>query len=51
LAARVRAALGPELAATVRRVAVTGPGELPVTVTGKVRKVALRERHLAEAAP
>jgi acyl-coenzyme A synthetase/AMP-(fatty) acid ligase len=49
--ARVRAALGPGLATTLRRVVVTGQDALPVTVTGKVRKVALRERHLAETAP
>ncbi|WBB80917.1 class I adenylate-forming enzyme family protein [Micromonospora sp. WMMD882] len=45
----VRAALGPEVGATLRRVAPVGADDIPVTVTGKVRKVALRERYLAEA--
>ncbi|KAB1905540.1 class I adenylate-forming enzyme family protein [Micromonospora sp. AMSO31t] len=48
-AARIRAALGPDLAATLRRVVPVRADDLPVTVTGKVRKVALRERYLAEA--
>jgi acyl-CoA synthetase (AMP-forming)/AMP-acid ligase II len=47
----VRAALGAALGATLRHVVPIGPGELPVTVTGKVRKRALRERRgMAEAA-
>ncbi|MEU3456914.1 class I adenylate-forming enzyme family protein [Micromonospora sp. NPDC006766] len=47
--ARVRAALGPDVGATLRRVVPVRPDDIPVTVTGKVRKVALRERYLAEA--
>jgi acyl-coenzyme A synthetase/AMP-(fatty) acid ligase len=39
---RVRQAVGDEVAATIRRIAVVGEDEVPVTVTGKVRKVALR---------
>lgn len=46
---RIRAALGPEVAATLRRVVPVRAEDIPVTVTGKVRKVALRERYLAEA--
>jgi hypothetical protein len=34
--------VGEEVAATIRRIAVIGEDEVPVTVTGKVRKVALR---------
>ncbi|MGW5053892.1 class I adenylate-forming enzyme family protein [Actinokineospora sp. NPDC004072] len=41
--AAVLAALGPEVAATVRRIAVVGDGHLPLGPTGKVRKVALRQ--------
>ncbi|MER7248345.1 class I adenylate-forming enzyme family protein [Kribbella sp. NPDC000426] len=41
--ADVRAAVGDEVAAILRNVTVVGTGEVPVTVTGKVRKVALRE--------
>ncbi|NES27315.1 AMP-binding protein [Micromonospora terminaliae] len=47
--ARIRAAVGPDLAATLRRVVPVRADDIPVTVTGKVRKVALRERYLAEA--
>ncbi|ONI68774.1 AMP-dependent synthetase [Kribbella sp. ALI-6-A] len=43
---RVRAAVGAEVAATIRRISVVGQDEVPVTVTGKVRKVALREDRL-----
>ncbi|MFG1891466.1 class I adenylate-forming enzyme family protein [Micromonospora sp. NPDC049051] len=46
---RVRAALGPDVGATLRRVVPVRPADIPVTVTGKVRKVALRERYLTEA--
>ncbi|MFI6820217.1 class I adenylate-forming enzyme family protein [Micromonospora sp. NPDC050187] len=45
----VRAALGPEVGATLRRVVPVGAEDLPVTVTGKVRKVVLRERYLTES--
>ncbi|MFF0264978.1 class I adenylate-forming enzyme family protein [Kribbella sp. NPDC004536] len=41
--ADVRAAVGDEVAAILRNVTVVGTGEVPTTVTGKVRKVALRE--------
>lgn len=47
--AAVREALGGEVGATLRRVVPVRSAELPVTVTGKVRKVALRERYLSEA--
>ncbi|MFE9202298.1 class I adenylate-forming enzyme family protein [Micromonospora sp. NPDC007230] len=47
---RIRAALGPDLAATLRRVVPVRSDDIPVTVTGKVRKVALRERYLTESA-
>ncbi|MDG4810265.1 class I adenylate-forming enzyme family protein [Micromonospora sp. WMMD1120] len=45
---RIRAALGPDVGATLRRVVPVRPDDIPVTVTGKVRKVVLRERHLSE---
>jgi acyl-coenzyme A synthetase/AMP-(fatty) acid ligase len=41
----VRAALGDQVGATLARVSVVGEGELPVTVTGKVRKFMLRHEH------
>ncbi|MFD3403091.1 class I adenylate-forming enzyme family protein [Kribbella sp. NPDC058693] len=41
--ADVKAAVGDEVAAILRNVTVVGTGDVPVTVTGKVRKVALRE--------
>ncbi|MFG1673567.1 class I adenylate-forming enzyme family protein [Micromonospora sp. NPDC049282] len=47
--ARIRAALGADVAATLRRVIPVRADDIPVTVTGKVRKVALRERYLTEA--
>ncbi|WP_422741853.1 class I adenylate-forming enzyme family protein [Micromonospora sp. WMMD754] len=47
--ARIRAALGPDVAATLRRVVPVRADDIPVTVTGKVRKVALRERYLTQA--
>lgn len=46
---RVRAALGADVGATLRRVVPVRSDDIPVTVTGKVRKVALRERYLSEA--
>ncbi|MGC4806951.1 class I adenylate-forming enzyme family protein [Micromonospora sp. DT233] len=45
----VRAALGADLGATLRRVVPVRSADIPVTVTGKVRKVALRERYLTQA--
>ncbi|MFC9689708.1 class I adenylate-forming enzyme family protein [Kribbella sp. NPDC056951] len=39
----VREAVGEEVAAILRRVTVVGADDVPLTVTGKVRKVALRE--------
>lgn len=47
LADRVRAAVGPELAATIRHISATDAAELPRGATGKVRKVALREQVFA----
>ncbi|MFI6131691.1 class I adenylate-forming enzyme family protein [Micromonospora sp. NPDC051141] len=47
--AAIRAALDPDVAATLRRVVPVRAEDIPVTVTGKVRKVALRERYLTEA--
>ncbi|MFD8088404.1 long-chain fatty acid--CoA ligase, partial [Kitasatospora sp. NPDC059722] len=44
----VVAALDEAAAATVRRVLVVRADDLPLGPTGKVRKVLLRERHLAE---
>ncbi|MFI7575591.1 class I adenylate-forming enzyme family protein [Micromonospora sp. NPDC049497] len=46
---RVRAALGADVGATLRRVVPVRSDDIPVTVTGKVRKVVLRERYLSEA--
>jgi acyl-coenzyme A synthetase/AMP-(fatty) acid ligase len=45
--AQVTAALDPYVAATVRQVLVVDEDRIPVGPTGKVRKVLLRERHLA----
>lgn len=42
----VRAALDERVAATVRHVVVVDDDTVPYTATGKVRKVALRERYL-----
>jgi acyl-coenzyme A synthetase/AMP-(fatty) acid ligase len=50
LSDRVRGALGPEVAATVRRVVVADDATIPFGPTGKVRKFALRERHRAATA-
>jgi acyl-coenzyme A synthetase/AMP-(fatty) acid ligase len=47
--AAVKAAVGDEVAAIIRRVSVVGEDDVPVTVTGKVRKVALREARLTGA--
>ncbi|ADB35071.1 AMP-dependent synthetase and ligase [Kribbella flavida DSM 17836] len=44
---RIHQAVGAEVAATIRRIAVIGQDDVPVTVTGKVRKVALRQDRLA----
>ena len=41
--AKVKEAVGEEVAAIIRKVTVVGEADVPVTVTGKVRKVALRE--------
>jgi acyl-CoA synthetase (AMP-forming)/AMP-acid ligase II len=49
LTAAVLAALEPHVAATVRDVLVVSDDDLPFGPTGKVRKVSLRERHLAGA--
>jgi acyl-coenzyme A synthetase/AMP-(fatty) acid ligase len=43
--AAVRAALGEQVGATLARVAVVGKDEMPLTVTGKVRKFLLRHEH------
>ncbi|SCE96388.1 class I adenylate-forming enzyme family protein [Micromonospora mirobrigensis] len=48
--AEVRAALGADVGATLRRVVPVDAAQIPVTVTGKVRKVALRERYLTGSA-
>lgn len=45
---RILHAVGREVATTVRRIIVVGGDEVPVTVTGKVRKVALRQERLSE---
>jgi acyl-coenzyme A synthetase/AMP-(fatty) acid ligase len=46
---RVRAALGPPVAATVRHIIVVDPTDLPTGATGKIRKLVLRARYLAGA--
>ncbi|GAA3553873.1 class I adenylate-forming enzyme family protein [Kribbella ginsengisoli] len=46
---RILAAVGEEVASTIRRIHVVGEDEVPVTVTGKVRKVALRTERLTSA--
>ena len=46
----VTAALDPHTAATVRQVLVVSGDAIPLGPTGKVRKVLLRERHLAAVA-
>ncbi|MGY0233132.1 class I adenylate-forming enzyme family protein [Longispora urticae] len=45
---RVRAALGERVGATLRKVVVVREEDVPTGATGKVRKLVLRERHLAE---
>jgi acyl-coenzyme A synthetase/AMP-(fatty) acid ligase len=44
---RVREAVGEEVAATIRQISVVAEDDVPVTVTGKVRKVALRQDRLS----
>ena len=44
---RVRAALGPHVAATVRHVVVVDATDLPTGATGKIRKLVLRDRYVA----
>jgi acyl-coenzyme A synthetase/AMP-(fatty) acid ligase len=46
---RVRAALGEAAGATLNRVVSVRAEDMPVTVTGKVRKFLLREKHLTGA--
>jgi acyl-coenzyme A synthetase/AMP-(fatty) acid ligase len=46
----VKDAVGNEVAAIIRNITVVGEHEVPVTVTGKVRKVALREELTGEHA-
>jgi 3-aminoavenalumate diazotase len=48
---RILAAVGEEVASTIRRIHVVGDEEVPVTVTGKVRKVALRMDRLKATTP
>ena len=48
--ATVAAALGAPAAATLRRVVAVRDDEIPAGPTGKVRKFALRERQLSQAA-
>jgi acyl-coenzyme A synthetase/AMP-(fatty) acid ligase len=47
---RVRAAIGEPAGSTLRRVVAVSTGDLPLTVTGKVRKFLLRQQHVAELA-
>lgn len=47
--AAVLGALGPDAAATVRDILTVTDDDIPFGPTGKVRKVLLRERHLARA--
>ncbi len=47
---RVRAALGPEVGATLSRVRSAAQHDIPMTVTGKVRRLALRDTYPAGAA-
>lgn len=46
---RVRAALGEPAGSTLNRVVAVNGEDMPVTVTGKVRKFLLRQEHLAES--
>ncbi|WP_412542469.1 class I adenylate-forming enzyme family protein [Longispora sp. K20-0274] len=45
---RVRAALGERVGGTLRKVVVVREEDVPTGATGKVRKLVLRQRHLAE---
>jgi acyl-coenzyme A synthetase/AMP-(fatty) acid ligase len=47
---RVRTALGEPAGSTLNRVVAVRSEDMPVTVTGKVRKFLLRQAHLAESA-
>jgi len=44
----IRAALGEPVGATLQRVVAVRQEDIPLTVTGKVRKFLLREQHLAK---
>jgi acyl-coenzyme A synthetase/AMP-(fatty) acid ligase len=46
---RVRAAIGEPAGSTLDRVVAVSADDVPLTVTGKVRKFLLRQRHLAGA--
>jgi 3-aminoavenalumate diazotase len=45
---RVRTALGEPAGSTLRRVVAVSTEDMPLTVTGKVRKFLLRQRHLTQ---
>ncbi len=45
----IKAALDPHVAATLRHVTAVDEDKVPLTATGKVRKVVLRQRHLEGA--
>ncbi|MFL6145691.1 MAG: class I adenylate-forming enzyme family protein [Labedaea sp.] len=47
---QVRAAIGELAGSTLNRVVAVSTADVPLTVTGKVRKVMLRQQHLAELA-
>jgi len=47
---RVRAAIGEPAGSTLNRVVAVAAEDMPLTVTGKVRKFLLRQQHLAGAA-
>jgi acyl-coenzyme A synthetase/AMP-(fatty) acid ligase len=47
---RVRVAIGEPAGSTLRRVVAVSTEDIPVTVTGKVRKVLLRQQYLPELA-
>lgn len=46
---RVRTAIGEPAGSTLNRVVAVSADDMPLTVTGKVRKFLLRQRHLARA--
>ena len=46
---RVRTALGEPAGSTLRRVVAVSTEDIPLTVTGKVRKFMLRQRHLTDS--